>query len=232
MRGLLDALRFLSVLPLGRGGGPPGASAAWFPLAGAVLGALASLPLLAFPSPAGEAMAVALLAALTGGLHLDGLADTLDALGAPRERRLGVLRDSRVGAMGATGVALVLLLKTSLLLGLFGDRRPRALIAACALGRCTPLVPALRLSYARPRGTGMSFVEEMTPRRALAGVCLGLALCLLSLGPRGASAWAAAVGGGWAMGTWLSRRFGGLTGDLLGALVETGEVLCLASLVL
>src|SRR5215475_12365004 len=113
MASLILAVRFLTILPLpgheARGPGALARAAWWFPVVGLGLGALlavADRALAAVLPPLLSAVVVlALWKAVTGGLHLDGLADCLDALaGATRERRRAILRDSRIGVFGTLGL--------------------------------------------------------------------------------------------------------------------------------
>src|SRR5690606_38917534 len=124
VRRLALALSFLTRLPLARIAGDEvdvGRAVAVFPPVGVALGTIVAgvAWLLADRLPASvlAVLLVALIAALTGGLHLDGLADTFDALGASgdAERRLAVLRDSRIGAHGASALLLLVLAKVAAL---------------------------------------------------------------------------------------------------------------------
>ena len=127
------ALTFLTIIPASRGhmadSRDLAESMAWFPLVGLVLGGLLTAAALGLnqclPAPASAALLVALLAAATRALHLDGLADTLDGLGGGhnREDSLRIMKDHAVGAFGAVGIVLVLLLKYGLILGIVGGGR-------------------------------------------------------------------------------------------------------------
>src|SRR5690606_5310276 len=116
-----------------------------------------------FPDMLRGVLVVALWAVLTGGLHLDGLADCCDALPAAvsRERRLEILRDPRIGAFGATGPFLFLLLKSSTIAALVSP--VPALILAPAWARWLLLLAA-RQPAARPGGMGAAFAMSLTWR--------------------------------------------------------------------
>jgi adenosylcobinamide-GDP ribazoletransferase len=183
-------------------------------------------------------IAVAALALLTRGLHLDGLADTADGLGvkgldeAVIERRLTVMRAPDVGAFGAITLVLVLLLQvTALAVCLSAGVGTAALVLAVATGRlgatwcCTDGVPA-----ARPEGLGAT-VAGTVPRLGAASVTVVVIVGALLLGRLGGDtdlarsvALAAAAVLGLAAGALLLRRcvarFGGITGDVLGAVLE------------
>ena len=169
MRPLWLAFGLLSSLPVPAFLAEPaelGRSVAFFPLVGLVFGAaLAGLGLTLgahLPPLLTGALGVALLALLTGGLHLDGLADTADALGAgvkpdPAARRakmLEVMRDPRVGAHGATAVALVVLIKASALGALSS---PAAVILGPAVGRLAAAALLVGYPSARTEGLGRAF---------------------------------------------------------------------------
>lgn len=216
----------------------------WAPALGALLGAVTGAVAVVgawwgWSAPLAALLAVGLGALLTRGLHLDGLADLADGLGSgrPAEGALEVMRRSDIGpfgvitllvAVGAQVLALAQLLEASAWAALAGA------VAAGATGRlavtlaCSPRVPS-----ARPDGLG-SFVAG-TVRPLPAAVCsLGvLALCALGLGHSPAFAAACATGallGLLAAGLLLRRavrRLGGLTGDVLGALVETAATTAL-----
>lgn len=212
-------------------------SLAWFPVVGALLGVLVALldRLLAFALSGGE-RAVADLAALalvTGLLHLDGFIDCCDALPGARtvERRLDILRDSRVGAYGVVGGALLLLGQYAALAPLPGTARVLALVAAPLLGRCAMVYAVARYPYARSAGAGSGFrgAGAGALRAAvLVGVLLLVALCLalfwrVPLGALALAGCLALVAGAVALGWthWASARLGGqLTGDTYGALNE------------
>ena len=193
-----------------------------YPLVGAAVGAVAgaSVDVLAGPLPAWAAatIGVGLAALLTGGMHLDALADTADALGGgTRERRLEIMRDHSIGAFGAVALVLVLLLEVSLLAEL--GSRDLALVsfaAAGALSRWSPLPIALALPYARDDGRGRSLATGSRSRpcwssRPGSGNRRDRAR-------RGAApALGAAAGVALLLGLFYRRWLGGVTGDALGA---------------
>jgi adenosylcobinamide-GDP ribazoletransferase len=185
------------------------------------------------------ALLVALWAILTGGLHLDGLADCCDGLMAPvpPARRLEILRDPRLGAFGGIGLALHLLLKTlavatlppvSISFPMTYSLYPQlptlltSLLLAPALARWLILPVALQ-PMARSGGLGADFALGLSRRSLLTSALLPVALALLS-GPRGllAAALAALVAAG--IVRLAHQRLGGLTGDVLGLVVEFTEL--------
>lgn len=236
MRALLLAFGLLTWLPvpavqaedrdLGRAVGA-------FPWVGAALGlALAGLGALleGHGTPLLRAAGVvALLAAVTGGLHLDGLADTFDGLGAGqkcapearRARMLEVMRDSRVGAFGVMALIVTLILKVAAL-GALAD--PLVWALGCAAARLLPALLMRLFPYARPAGLGRVFHDHAGPGALVVGVVPVLAL-LAACPPAAALATGAVSLLLIAAFGRLSRTLGGLTGDVYGAAVELGEAL-------
>ncbi len=228
-RDLRNALGFLTVLPVG-GGPPSGRAMAAFPLVGAFVGGAllcarwASGKLV--PHPLSEVFLVGFWAWLTGGLHLDGLADACDALLAPLspERRLEVLKDPHIGAFGTAGVALVLMAKAAGLYAVRGDWR--TLFLAPMLARWAMVLVASSYPSARSEGLGRTFQRDAGKREvlwasawAVAGVAVAGVVGL----------WTAASVGLFALAfaRFVLKRIPGFTGDLYGALGELSEVLVL-----
>lgn len=232
---ILPALALLTRLPL-PDHAPRGAEAAWaWPLAGLAVGAIgaaaawAALAVGAGPGPAAAAALVA-QALATGALHEDGLADTADGLlgGRTRERRLEIMKDSRIGSFGALALLLVTLARWSALAALIaGGPYVAALLAAGALSRAPMAVIMALLPNAR--GSGLS---QLTGRPALLTAALAVTLALaagLALVGWQALA-AAAVAALLCAGLALSARarIGGQTGDILGASQQIAEAAVLA----
>lgn len=229
--GALVALRYLTILPLppGRVAGDLGRAAGWFPVVGLVLGGCLALTSLAVdrvvPPEVAAMLLVALWAALTGGLHLDGLADTCDGLGGgwSSERALSIMRDARSGPYGVTGIVLVLGLKAAALASLPDGLVWRTLVVAPVLGRAGPLLLIRLCPPARPEGAGHSFAAGARWPTLLAGGLVAAAVSVATLGAWGALPLGAAGAAAWGLAVYLRRRLGGFTGDTLGALVETTE---------
>ncbi|RNF33807.1 adenosylcobinamide-GDP ribazoletransferase [Paracoccus methylarcula] len=226
------ALVFLTRLPLERLLPPrilPLAASCWaFPLAGAVVGAVASLPFL-LPGPAllHAALSVALAVWFTGALHEDALADFTDAAGGRnREDRLRIMRDSAIGSFGVIALILTSLIRVTAI-SVLG---PWHLIAATACGRTATVLTLGAMPPARMDGLGHA-AGRPGPRN------LGLAsliaiLCLLWAGE---GAFIALIAGLAAMGftIWLARRWlGGHTGDVLGTASILTETAMLAAFAL
>ena len=250
--GLRLSLSLLSIAPMGSvrtDRATAGTAMALAPAVGLMVGALAWAVGAAVHTLGGSGLlasvaAVAALAVLTRGLHLDGLADTADGLGSaqPAPGALEVMRRSDLGPFGAATLVLVLLAQVAALASAWpGGDAGALLITAAATGRlavtwaCRVGVPA-----ARPDGLG-ALVAGSVPARSAAGCTAAVVLTAAATGalldgPGSALAFAVAALGGLAVALLLLRtaldRLGGVTGDVLGALVETGTtaVLVLAAL--
>lgn len=224
------AFSFLTVIPMPTLDYQPGLlgrAGRWFPLVGLVIGGLLLLAhwglALLFPPLLTAALVTTLWAALTGGLHLDGLADCCDGLLAAtsRERRLEIMRDPRTGAFAVVGVVLFLLLKVTALAAL--PTALPALLLAPTWARWLLLWVA-RQPLARPSGLGADFAVGLTTRRQWWAFFLPLLLLLPFLTLQTGLAILTAFG----VTGWLSyivrQRLGGVTGDVYGLVVETSEL--------
>lgn len=239
MRSLLVACRYLTVLPLPPDPAPGdlGRAAGWFPVVGLVLGALlAALTLvldLVVPPFLGAVLVVMAWAGLTGGLHLDGLADALDGLGGgwSREEALLIMRDARIGAYGVTGIVLVLALKVAALASLVPELRWRAVLLAPVLGRLGPLVLVQLCPPARTEGAGHAFALTVGKSGLGAAALVATSAALALFGGWGVVLALVALTDAVAFAVYLRQRLGGLTGDCLGALVEGTEAGTLAVVV-
>ncbi len=203
-RNLFLAVRFLTILPLPQGRPDTDADIAqascWFPLVGFGLGAAVGYAGAAVAARlggfVGAAAAVALLALLTGALHLDGLADSFDGLFGGRDptARLRIMKDHAIGAYGLAATVLVLLLKVGLFeqaaLGpALGRSAPEDFVRpalafgmACAVGRWMLVVGAASSPYAREGGgAGRSFMNVVRWRHAAAAAALLAVPALLGL---------------------------------------------------
>ena len=229
--GALVAFRYLTVLPLPRrrAAGDLGRAAGWFPVVGLGMGACLALASIAIdhisPPGVGAMLLVALWAAMTGGLHLEGLADTCDGLGGgwSRERTLSIMWDARTGPYGVTAIVLVLGLKATALASLPEGLAWRALVLAPVLARAGPLLLVALCPAARPEGAGHALAAGARWPALVAGGLVATLVSIATLGAWGMLPLGLAGGLAWAWATYLRRRLGGFTGDTLGALIETTE---------
>ena len=232
MSGLPSALAFLTRIPVGGSGRKPWDPAGalpWFPVVGALVGAAVvavyALGSVVFPAEVAAAIAVAAGMALTGGLHEDGLADTFDALGATsRADALRILSDPAHGTYGL----LALVVGTTVRVFALGSLRPvtalGVLVAAHALARAAAVSVLLAMPAAKDHGLAVSHASGVSRRPAIATASVGIALAGVGMGPWALPAVALVAAGAALVGFAALRRFGGITGDVLGAVEQVGEV--------
>lgn len=236
------ALQFLSSLPIRLPGMPSpqelGRSLLFYPLVGLLFGGLLwglNGLLVGAPALLHAAILLTVWVVLSGGLHLDGLADSADAwLGGfgDRERTLTIMKDPRSGPIAVVTLMLVLLLKFTALLALIEQQTTVALILAPLLGRTALLGLFLTTPYVRAGGLGQALADHL-PRQAGQRVLLFSALaCVLMAGWSGVIALVMAVAVFVGVRRLMVRRLGGTTGDTAGALLELLEVAVLMALAL
>lgn len=241
IKSALLAWHFLTIIPLGTASHVQSTprelalSMQWYPAVGLMIGGTLvagnALFAMAFIPELTALLVLCILVVLTGGLHQDGLADTIDGLGkrgSPAER-LTVMKDGSIGALGATGLLLALGLRFAGILHLPGADRLLLLLCMPVIGRWAMVVATFGSSHARADGgLASDFFQELRLRDVLwATFWAGVLLC-------GAVGWQAAgvflgLGAVSACGMVFacSRVFGGITGDVLGAINEVTEILFL-----
>ena len=210
--------------------GDSGRASVWYPLVGLVIGMLTWLAWnganLVFPVWVTGVITLVVWVVLTGGLHLDGLADCCDGLlaSASIERRLEIMKDPHMGTFGVVGLILVLLLKAAALSSLTMVSSPGILLAATLARWC--ILPAALLPLARPSGMGADFTLGFQRSFIFWGAILPLVIAIF-LGIRGiVSAFAGFTAT--ALVLWLAKsRIGGVTGDVFGMIVEIVELIVL-----
>ncbi len=207
-------------------------AARYFPLAGQLVGLISAATWLAarqvWPALPAAVLAVAVGVLATGGFHEDGLADTADGLGGgqTRERRLEIMKDSRLGAFGALALGLTLSLKIALLAGMAPWAGALALFVAHGGARAAAVMVMAALPYGGDETAAKikPVPQGVTAREAGLAALLGGWPILLLGAPKavlGISLAGAAAG----VMAWLARRLiGGVTGDVLGAVEQLAEV--------
>ncbi|MDR3708037.1 MAG: adenosylcobinamide-GDP ribazoletransferase [Capsulimonadaceae bacterium] len=233
------ALQFLTRLPVTfvpawvyAGGLGQRRSLVFFPAVGIVTGGVVALAIaaaraLALPPVAAAAIGVGAGALLTGCFHEDGLADTADAMGVPgRDDALRVMRDSRIGTYGAVALWFLLTVKTGLLSMMPTPALAALLISAHALGRWSSLPLAMALPYAREgSGLGAGIASMISPVEVALGTIVMVLIVYAALGfdealiMIGVSILVLALSG-----MFFRYRFGGVTGDCLGAANQAIEL--------
>lgn len=236
-RQFIVAWQFLTAVPLTRRYHEPAPnelawSMAWYPfvglLLGGVLAGLDTLWLLWLSTEVASALVVLLLIALTGGLHQDGLADLLDGLAGGRTppERLAIMRDPRVGALGATGLCAALILRYAALVSLAGPGRFAAILCMPMMGRWAMVAGAWGSRYARAEGgVAAPFLAHLSLSPVLGATLFTGGVLLFAFGPvAAATGVVAGIGLSRLLTLFYHRRFGGVTGDMLGATNEAAEL--------
>ena len=228
--GLLVAAQFLTRVPI-RTAQPPDLAAAvvWFPIVGALVGAAvggvaAGLSELV---PAGVAAAVAVLLGVlvTGAFHEDGLADTADAVagGWTVERRLQILDDPRHGTYGVAALCGSIVLRIVAVASLAPAAAFAGLVAAHALGRGAAVAVMGVAPAAAREGLGADYARAVSSARALVAGAVAVVLAAAATGWWAVPLAATAAVGAVIVTTLAVRAFGGITGDILGAVEQLAE---------
>jgi len=237
MRLYLVALQFLTIIPL------PfsvrceekdlGRSMAFFPLVGLTIGGVlvgTDFILARFlPRQLVDMLLIAAMTAMTGALHLDGLADVCDGLAARggRERFLAVMKDSRIGAVGVVGLILGLSLKYGALNALPAGIRREALFFFPAAARFSQVLMTVGARQARSDGLGALFVSGAGGCQLAVAGLTALGVTFLCLGVRGIFSLLAALLVTLGLKRWFQRRLEGVTGDVIGCVSEVNEIVVL-----
>jgi len=233
MRPLITALRTLTLLPIpGKDAASLASALPFFPAIGVLIGALVVLALYV-ASLSGWIAGAGVLAMIvsvwiTRGLHVDGLSDVIDALGASRnrQRRLEIMKDPHTGAFGVMAIVADLLLKTVALSHLAALSQWSLALIPFIVSRTAQVVLATSLPYARQEGgKAAAFVQEARPYHLLLALVAAIAFCLAAAGSVGLLLLLQGLVIAFLLRLWMKQHFGGVTGDLLGAsneIIETG----------
>lgn len=204
--------------------------AEYFPLVGLLLSALLWL-LISICAPHLSRLVLAALLVvtsvlLTGGLHLDGLMDSCDGLfgGFTRERKLEIMRDSRVGSFGILGGACALLLKFACFASLDARALPAVLLLTLPSARWTMVLLLHLFPGARAEGLGATFRQAVTSRKLALACTFTLIIVLLSAQVSGLFVWCTMTLTALLLGAWITKTLEGLTGDTYGAIAEIAEI--------
>jgi adenosylcobinamide-GDP ribazoletransferase len=228
----LAAFQFLTLLPIKRSftAQQIGRSTVYFPVVGIVIGLILAgvnyVLSLILPSAVVNILLVATLAILSGALHLDGLADTLDGIAGHRtaEERLAIMKDSRIGGFGAIGVALFLIIEYVSLNSIPNNLKLYVLILAPTLSRWAMVNSIFVYPYARPSGLGRAFKDAVNWWRFGLATLVTVLLAVVSFRLAGL----VVLAGCWIIITltalYIKRQLNGLTGDTYGAINEVAVV--------
>lgn len=232
IRSLRAAVSFLTVLPVANADGSPGErlGRAYFPAIGALIGLVAAVAYVvagALTTPLlGAAVAVTVLAVMTGALHLDGLADSIDGLMARGDaaRRLEVMRDPRLGSYGVTAIGVVLLLEVAAIASMSPSRALAGLVIAGGVSRMATLAIIAFVPYVREAGLGLAAWDDRRRGLDLAvGAASAAVVCLLDW-KRALVALPLVALIAVSLATLARRRIGGATGDTCGAVAELCQI--------
>ncbi|HLD83081.1 MAG TPA: adenosylcobinamide-GDP ribazoletransferase [Candidatus Omnitrophota bacterium] len=233
MKSFLIALQFLTILPVQiKSEIKPedfGRSCLFFPLVGALIGVLLAVfpGLFAFlPYPV---ICVFILAAeiiVTGGMHLDGFADTCDGLYGfkNKERSLEIMRDSHIGTMAVVGVVVLLLLKFSLLFGIEQGSLWKALIMMAAFSRWAQTLACFLADYPRQEGKAKYFIEHISSREVLLGAIFTFFVFFILLKMQGIILFFLSLLTVLLWINFIKAKINGMTGDTVGSVNEIAEV--------
>jgi adenosylcobinamide-GDP ribazoletransferase len=231
MSSFVAALQFLTLFPwprrAERAASELGSAAIFFPMIGAMLGVIliaADFVLVPIAGPIlSSVVLVTLLAVLTRGLHLDGLADTFDGFGGggDRERILRIMDDSHIGAFGVIAIALVLFFKVHAI-AIIETERWRALLAAPILSRWAMVILGYR-SQAAKTGLGSALIDHLSTSHFFLATAITLLLTAATLRGTGVAIILGVYVLALTSRSFFQRRLGGVTGDIFGAVGELSE---------
>lgn len=178
---------------------------------------------------AGSVACVLAACLATGGLHIDGFADMCDAFGARKspEKTLEILKDSRMGTYGVLALVFVVLLKTVLIGSLQDFNSYFILIGMPVAGKIPLAVCAAAGKYPREEGTGKLLVNNITVKESLVCIIISQVILYFCMGWLSLLLLPVLVAAGFILKAISQGRIGGVTGDILGACNETGELLWL-----
>ena len=233
MKRLLIALQFLTIIPFKIKGkvddNDLGRSLIYFPIVGLLIGLfLVGITYISASLPPLVTSALILISwvVITGGIHLDGFADTCDGFygNRPKYDILRIMRDSRVGTMGAVGVTLILLFKFAVLSSIRSEDLWKVLIIAAVFARWSQTFACATSKYARDEGKAKSFIEYSQKRDLIIGGIFTLAVSVLLMSLKGVVLFFISLVPVLALIYYIKRKIGGMTGDTIGAVNEIAEV--------
>jgi adenosylcobinamide-GDP ribazoletransferase len=237
MRFLFVALQFLTIIPIRLKELPDSKdfskAMVCFPVVGLLIGLVLAITNTVLsgilPHLVLNVILVFFLAVLTGGLHLDGLADTVDGIASRKnkEETLSIMRDSRIGTMGALSLIFVIVFKVALLEIIPSNLKIPVLIIMPCISRWSMLIPLYFFKYARESGKAKVFFDSMNKASLILATVIILVIVLFLLKFSGIFVIAILSVLTYLTARYMNKRIGGFTGDMLGAVNEINEVLFL-----
>ncbi|MBL7069424.1 MAG: adenosylcobinamide-GDP ribazoletransferase [Candidatus Omnitrophica bacterium] len=233
MKRFLIALQFLTIVPLKIKGRIKdedfGRALVYFPVIGLLIGLLLSLEvwILAFlPHMVTAALVLLTSIVITGGIHLDGFADTCDAFYGPntKKRILEIMRDSRIGSIGAIGIALLLVLKFSLIVSIRRETLWKSLIMMTVFARYAQVFACSISDYARIEGKARPFIKYASYTDNVAGAIFTFTIFVLLAFMKGAVLFILVFIPVFIFTEIIKKRIDGMTGDTIGAISEIAEI--------
>ena len=233
MKNFFIALQFLTILPIRIKSEIKekdfGRSLVYFPVVGALIGLMLASILLVLsflPHLVVVALILIVLIVITGGIHLDGFADTCDGFygSRPKEKILEIMRDSHIGTMGVIGVICLLLLKFTLLINIPREILWKSLIAMTLFARWSQVLACFSSNYSRREGKAKYFIEYAGWRELLIGSLFTVISFLLLMKIEGLILFILSLVLILLFINYVKRKIGGMTGDTIGATNELAEV--------
>lgn len=233
MKRFLIALQFLTILPIKIKSNIKekdyGGSLLYFPAAGTLIGILLSLTAYGvefLPNLAKGAIILIASIIITGGIHIDGFADTCDGFyaGNTKEKILKIMRDSHMGAMGAIGITALLILKFSLITSIPPYFLCKALIMTAVFSRWSQAFACSLSPYARENGKAKFFIEYSNLKNTAAGALFTLALFIFLAKLKGIIIFSFSLIFALFFIRYVKRKLGGMTGDTIGAVNEIADI--------
>ncbi len=237
MKNFLLAIQFLTIIPVKtRHFNEKDLAKAiiYFPLVGLLLGLILIganniLSFLDFGQWAIDIILVILLIILTRGLHLDGLADTSDALLSikTKSEMLEIMRDSHIGTMGVLSIASVILFKIAFLSSINTQWTAPSLLLMCVLSRWSMVMSMFLFPYARQEGKAGTFIHGINLKVFILSTLITLSCAVLIWNLIGISLMLIATANTYLFGIFTKKKIGGITGDTIGATNELTETVIL-----
>jgi len=201
-------------------------STKWFPYVGLIIGAILLCPLYIFPNADRGFLSVIqiiLYLILSGGIHLDGYADSIDGLLSHRSKEeiLIIMKDSRIGAFGAIGLIIYFITFKECMGYLSGQQ----LILMPYIGKlCAAIAASFSQDTREKTGMGTIFIESQTHKSAFIHLFIALILMGLLVGHKGIILLIVTLLFAFISKLWIENKIDGLTGDSLGLIVESSQI--------